>query len=565
MILSLLNFFKNKTWLALLLCILPVIIYIWVFKAIALNVNYVAFDDILILGVIPGFEDASWAVKWKRLTELFPEHRLVFSRSVILLLHHLFGKINLVWAMSIANLCWAGCAVVFYQVFRKTKSSLWYFVPIVWLWFNIQSFENIFWGVSSLCNFGVLLFVFISFYLAVYYPEKIFYSLLFAVAATFTYGNGLMSFPVIAVICLFSGKRTAFLLTIATAALIAVVYFIDFKPITQNLDFSDPNEVREGFLGLFGFLGSIATLSAYTGKPLMLSAAVAAGMFMTATLLFLFRKQYKFLWEAIWSNRPYLNKQALFSLSLALFVGITALALTYKRIPTDHFEGMFKGRYRMYSAICCISLYLAFLALSRNTRKISLYPLILITAVGLNLIILHSNFADAVNNRRAAVAQEFNARYNADWLGTRMFSMDRAHIEKIRSYYSSEDPLAEKWNPSASTAEIICDSIYTPNVLELRNDNITIGFNNDFFPALTDYSDGAYVLLKSDKHVYAGQPNQIAVPLKTTLRRQMYFAKGISAHFHHETVEPGLYNVYLLVRKNGLNKIYCTGKTWNEQ
>jgi len=565
MILPFLNFFKNKTWLALLLCILPVIIYIWVFKAIALNVNYVAFDDILILGVIPGFEDASWAVKWKRLTELFPEHRLVFSRSVILLLHHLFGKINLVWAMSIANLCWAGCAVVFYQVFRKTKSSLWYFVPIVWLWFNIQSFENIFWGVSSLCNFGVLLFVFISFYLAVYYPEKIFYSLLFAVAATFTYGNGLMSFPVIAVICLFSGKRTAFLLTIATAALIAVVYFIDFKPITQNLDFSDPNEVREGFLGLFGFLGSIATLSAYTGKPLMLSAAVAAGMFMTATLLFLFRKQYKFLWEAIWSNRPYLNKQALFSLSLALFVGITALALTYKRIPTDHFEGMFKGRYRMYSAICCISLYLAFLALSRNTRKISLYPLILITAVGLNLIILHSNFADAVNNRRAAVAQEFNARYNADWLGTRMFSMDRAHIEKIRSYYSSEDPLAEKWNPSASTAEIICDSIYTPNVLELRNDNITIGFNNDFFPALTDYSDGAYVLLKSDKHVYAGQPNQIAVPLKTTLRRQMYFAKGISAHFHHETVEPGLYNVYLLVRKNGLNKVYCTGKTWNEQ
>ena len=104
MILSLLNFFKNKTWLALLLCILPVIIYIWVFKSIALNVNYVAFDDILILGVIPGFDDASWAVKWKRLTELFPEHRLVFSRSVILLLHQLFGKINLVWAMSIGNL-----------------------------------------------------------------------------------------------------------------------------------------------------------------------------------------------------------------------------------------------------------------------------------------------------------------------------------------------------------------------------------------------------------------------------------------------------------------------------
>ena len=101
---ALLNFARTKTWLAVIFCIIPVLIYFLVFKVIALNINYVAFDDILILGIIPGFEDADWPNRWKRLTELFPEHRLVFSRSIILLLYSLFGKINMVWPMIVANI-----------------------------------------------------------------------------------------------------------------------------------------------------------------------------------------------------------------------------------------------------------------------------------------------------------------------------------------------------------------------------------------------------------------------------------------------------------------------------
>jgi hypothetical protein len=103
------------------LCVIPVLIYVWVFKVIALNVNYVAFDDIMILGIIPEFENADLAEKWKLLTTLFPEHRLVFSRSVILLLHGFFGKVNLVWPMIIANICWGLCAFVFYRAFTRLR------------------------------------------------------------------------------------------------------------------------------------------------------------------------------------------------------------------------------------------------------------------------------------------------------------------------------------------------------------------------------------------------------------------------------------------------------------
>jgi hypothetical protein len=564
MLQSFLRFVRDKTWLIIFLCLVPVVIYALVFKSVALNVNYVAFDDIMILGVIPRFGDAGLAERWRLLTELFPEHRLVFSRSVILLLNALFGKVDLVWPMIVANICWALCALIFYRAFAKLKISLWYFVPVMWLWFNIQSFENIFWGVSSLCNFGVILFFLSALYFTAFHPRKIIFSVFFALAATFSYGNGLMVFPVMGLMYLLTGYRKEFLITLAVTIVVAIIYFIDFTPITQNLNFADPKQVKEGFFGLFGFIGSIATLSAYNIPTAMLYLASVTGMIFIAGFIFLYKNEFLKFWDSARLKALYDNKTALFAAGIAVFVGITALALTYKRIPTDTFEGMFKGRYRMYSTLWCVALYLAFLALAKTYTRLKAAPVILLITVGLNLVILHCNFADAVNNRRAAIAQEFNARYNADWLGIRMFSMDQKHFEHIRSYYQSADPLAEGWNPQLNLTSIPCDSLYKPDNIGKTGNNIVIEFQQEFFKAKRDFSDGAYVLLKSDKHTYASSQFQAAVPLKTTIRRQMYFSKGAFASFHEANVEPGIYQIYLLVRENGMNRIYCTGSTWVE-
>ncbi|CAG5010219.1 hypothetical protein DYBT9275_04667 [Dyadobacter sp. CECT 9275] len=557
---------RNKNWLAVVLCFLPVIIYILVFQSIALNVNYVAFDDILILGIIPGFEDASWHERWTRLTELFPEHRLVFSRSVILLIHRLAGRVDLVWLMSIANICWIGCIYIFYRAFKGLRLSVWYFLPVVWLWFSIQSYENMFWGVSSLCNFGVIMFVLGSIYVAIYLPEKQYIALLLAVLATFTYGNGLMVFPVIGLVQLLTGKKRAFVLNIIIAGVTAGIYFINFVPITQNLNFSNPVQVKEGFLGLFGFLGSIATIKAYGIPREILYFASGVGMLLVVIVAMLYWKEIARLWQALWGTPSYTNKPALFAFCIVLFVGITALALTYKRIPTDTYDGMFKGRYRMYSVLLCIAIYYAFLSLSKHQLRSTLAPLILAVTVVLNLLILHGNFGEAVNNRRAAVAQEFNARYNADWLGLKMFSMNQKHFEDIRSYYKSDDPLAEGWMPRSASlpSQITCNAPYTVEKPIMVGDHVTVNATIPGFKASKNFTDGVYIILKSPSHVYVSPPNQPSVPIKTTLRRGMYYSDHIFASFHKETVAPGVYQVLLLVRRDGRNELFCTGQIWTE-
>lgn len=562
---SIFNSLSRQTWLAALLCVLPIALYFGIFAEIALNVNYVAYDDILILGVIPGFDDASWLERWQRLTDPFPEHRLIFSRSIVLASYYLFGKVNLVSLMIIGNLCWLGCAGVFYAVFRRLQLSLWYFVPVVWLWFTIHSFENMFWGVSSLCNFGVLLFALLAFYCTTHSPRSLVAALLCALAATYTYGNGITVFVVMAFLLWITGRRKEFFLTLGVAVLVGYLYFSGFPQKTDSLDFSDLQQVKEGIAGFFGFIGSIAALDAYATDPVPLALAVATGVAIIGSFLLLFRKKIPPLFHSFAGQPLHLSPAGQFALAIILFVAITSFAVVYKRIPLGGFESLFKGRYRMYTALALIALHLGALAWLSATRRRTWGRVAIPLAIVLNLALLYVNFAGAVNGRRAAVVQEFNTRYNADWLGLGMFEMDQAHFEKIRSYYHSADPLAEGWNPRVSGSSLPCVGTYALDTLFSHKNEIHAYAMKNFVDAGESYTDGPYMLLKSDSHVYASAPDQFAVPLKTFLRRFRYFARGFGGSFHRETVEPGAYEIYVLIRQNGKNTIYCTGREWVEK
>jgi hypothetical protein len=562
---SLKNASFGTTYIALALCLLPLLLYALVFSDLAYNVNYIAYDDITILDIIPGFEDAAWPERWRRLTELFPEHRLVFSRSVVLFFYRLTGQINLVWLMVVGNLAWAACACIFYASFRRLGLSLWYFVPVMWLWFQIQSFENIFWGVSSLCNFGVLFFSLLAFYIATYHPQRLVLVLVATLLATFTYGNGMMLFPVLALVYWITGHRRSMLGVLIVAVLTFVIYFIDFTPVTPSMDVSDPVQLRDGVAGFFGFIGSIFTLwgyAAYTNFDFMLPVAVGAGILLVVAAVLLLRKKLPALVTSLWNGPVALPPTTLFALAILLFVAITTTAVVYKRIPNDQFEGMFKGRYRMYSALWLVALYLGTLSLYRVRREV--LALVSLLAIGLNLVILYANYATAVNNQRQAVVHEFNTRYNADWLGLKMFGIDRAHFEKIRAYYQSGDPFAEGWSPGAEANVIPCRNGWQPDSIWAANGGLLITLPQNDQLAPKNYLDGTFVLLQSDRNVYLSAVPWSAGGLRNLVMRFRYFTYENTAYFDQANIQPGTYRVYLLVRQGGQNRIYCTDRQWVE-
>jgi hypothetical protein len=560
---SALHFLPKQTWLAIVLCLVPILIYWNVFIEISLNVNYVAYDDIAILGVIPGFEEASWLERWHRLTDPLPEHRLIFSRLIVLVSYYLFGQVNLVGLMLGGNLCLTGCAVVFYAVFRRLRLSIWYFVPVLWLWFTLHFFENTFWGMSSLYNFGVLLFTMLSFYYATH-SQKYWVALLFALIATFSFGNGIITFVVIAFLYWVTGRKKEFFITLGTLAVVGFIYFSGFPQKTASLDFSDSQQVLEGIAGFFGFIGSIVALEAYSLDPVYLTSAVVMGVVMIALFLMLFRTKTVTLFLSLTGRPISLSPAGQFTLVILLFVAITSFAVLYKRIPLEGFESLFKGRYRMYTALGWVALHFGALAWLPATRRRAWGSSLIVSAISINLLLLYVNFGAAVNNRRVAIAQEFNSRYNSDWLGLDMFNMSQQYFESIRSYYQSEDPLAEGWNPRVVSDSLPCDEKYVLDSVFCSNDEIRVYAMSDFISTEQSYTDGAYVLLKSDSHVYASPPNQSVVPMRTLFRRFIYFARGFHASFHKATVVPGTYKIYVLIRRGGKNTLYCTDQTWVE-
>lgn len=563
------TFRTSYSFFEVLLCLVPLFVYGYIFGEVALNVNYIAYDDTTILSVIQGFDEANWAERWKALTALFPEHRLVFSRLVVLSFYYLTGSVNLAGLMLVGNLCWVGCLWIFYRVFRSTELSLWYFVPVPWLWLNIQSFENMFWGVSSLCNFGVLFFGLYALYYAVFSSRSVVLpALLCALIATFTYGNGLMIWAVMALLSWIRGQRVFAGLVVAVALGVSYVYFLDFAPITQNLDWRSPQQVQEGLTGFFGFIGSLATLDAYDQAPVRLYVAVVLGVVFVVSALLIFWRDLPALFRSLFVKPVSLPSGAMFALGVFVFVAITAFAVVYKRIPTDEFIGMFKGRYRMYSTLWLTGLYLGVLAYRPGwiQQPITLAATVLV-GILLHFGLLYGNLDRAINNRRLAIVQEFNSRYNADWLGLKMFTMSQQHFETIRAFYGSQDPLAEGWDPRAPTDSLECAvGAFRLDPLLVEGDYLMLrASGTTYFDATLDYSDGPYVLLKSATHVYALSPNQTALPFLSGLKRGRYLAGGFLATTHLATIQPGQYRIYVLQRTEGRNTLYCTELTWTRE
>ena len=128
------------------------------------------------------------------------EHRIVYDRVVSLIDYQLFGKLNYVHLMLIGNLSLVGLLLVFMAVLRRSGigragQSVLYAVPVAFLLFNLSQWENMFWGMASLQNFSVVLWVIAAFYFLSYTNQ---WGVAFAmgVLATLTSGNGLMVWPI---------------------------------------------------------------------------------------------------------------------------------------------------------------------------------------------------------------------------------------------------------------------------------------------------------------------------------------------------------------------------------
>jgi hypothetical protein len=161
-------------------------------------INYPIYDD---QGAIMEFFNlytSQSAFKGKLDAILLPynEAWMLVPKLILLAFWKLSGEINFSFLM-IFNAVFLDITFLLLILKNMKEKQIKYFWVTAFLLFQLQSFNTIFIGISGLCYYWVVVFSFSSLYFLTQQgrSSKIL-SLLFAMAATLTFGNGLLLFPI---------------------------------------------------------------------------------------------------------------------------------------------------------------------------------------------------------------------------------------------------------------------------------------------------------------------------------------------------------------------------------
>lgn len=406
----------NKKLITYLLILLPIIgFYVFVFQN-AFNIGW--NDD---WHGIEGFL-ASWmqqetfSDKIALLFSQMCEHRILYVRLSTLFCYHVFGEVNYKIMMLMGVSYLLILPFVFYRVLREIDVKLAYLIPIIFIVFNIQPIENIFWAITSLQPNTVIIFGLWGFALLLFYKQKwAFYlaNLLFFLAM-FTNGNGMFAFLAAIPLILYARTRSEKIQYFVILGLCFFLYFFDFKKPGIRPDVminftKYPHIIIGDFFAFFG--SPIDSTVQFYSTNLKYIVSITVGVVM---MLWIAYQLFTFIYFWFQTTRKGLRiektsslyqtiikypKFNLYLLAAFIFVALSGAAFAASR-ASQGLEQAFASRYKTVSIILFIIVYLsAFNILNRNKWRKYL-QISIITTFLFNAFSYYESWDDVENRRK---------------------------------------------------------------------------------------------------------------------------------------------------------------------
>ncbi|MCD8540130.1 MAG: hypothetical protein LRY55_10440 [Leadbetterella sp.] len=131
--------------------------------------------------------------KFQNFVSLNNEHRVVNDRIFTLLVYLVTGRFELKALALLGFINLIGIFFLFYQVLRNQKVSYPAILPVVFLIFHAQYYESLQSLMVPFQNFSVILYLLLSLYFLVF-RKSFTWGFVFALAAIFSHGNGILAF-----------------------------------------------------------------------------------------------------------------------------------------------------------------------------------------------------------------------------------------------------------------------------------------------------------------------------------------------------------------------------------
>lgn len=286
------------------------------------------------------------------------EHRIVFPRLLTWLDYQLEGYVNIRTLNLLSSLVALGIAGLLALEFRKARRHPVYFLPVIWLLFQPQSYDNLTYTISVIQLYGIVFLAFAVFKL-LDGPGTLggVGALLVAVIATFSHGNGMFTFA-IGLLILIAQKRfrmAGWWSLAMTACLLTYFYQLE-KGQSGDWMGSLNNPVR--FIqGIGVFAGAVTEVFSDTNYVI----PALLGWTLLGILAF---TQGDVLWRAMrkWQQpkAKMASQESYFLLGCALFLGATAFIVALFRSWMG-LSALIQPRYVHFSSILVAVSYLAIL------------------------------------------------------------------------------------------------------------------------------------------------------------------------------------------------------------
>jgi hypothetical protein len=201
-----------------LILLIPVLVYFTVWDYYAINIP--KWDDHALKKFILDYAQADgWKEKIIALFKQHNEHRIALTRLFSWIDYAITGHLNFRHLMTAGNLLLLAVVPLWYELLKKNKKPLFALVPVPFLWMTLAFWENMYWGMSAVQNFGVVTLTLWTLYLCINPRVVPFVIALFlSVATVLTSGNGLLVLPLGALLLFLTQNRKRFALWIIVSA-----------------------------------------------------------------------------------------------------------------------------------------------------------------------------------------------------------------------------------------------------------------------------------------------------------------------------------------------------------
>lgn len=349
------------------------------------------------------------------LTAQFVEHRLFYTRIVVLLQYLLTGQVSFYLIILVGNLSLLGILVVCWQQLKAAGYSLLYLFPISLILFQpCYSYDGVLWPAATLAYSSVSFFAILTVHwLSTGRKSHFWLALLCAVLCTYTFGNGVLILSTGFVLLIVQKRRRQALLWLVITVSIAIFYFHNYTQIQSR---NNPLENISShsfyvFINFLVFLGSALNWDDAWPKTLQINdlESILGGFIVLVLACVVIFQSLKSFFTTFRFSAVQLS---FFLFGSFTFFILTGLLVCISRVTEDSLL-LHINRYRINSVVVLILGYLSLLPFLRQYWVI--YRMFLVGTLGFWILSYFHFYAVFAEYRRTYTAGQYNWVTNRQW------------------------------------------------------------------------------------------------------------------------------------------------------